>query len=134
MEAAAPSSSRRRGGRVTFTLRGLPITYDAEAQEFQIGEHRALGALREGRQRIRLYLDRTGLELFASDGLVYVPLPANLDPGKRGLAVESTGGPTRLHAVERARTTIGLGMSDARSASADHRLFLLNGRPMPRVC
>jgi fructan beta-fructosidase len=44
--------------------------------------------LRAGFQRLRIFCDRTALEVFASDGLTYVPMPfipkaANLTSGVR---------------------------------------------------
>ena len=44
--------------------------------------------------------DRTGLELFAADGLTYIPLPMNLDPRQTGLKIRVGGGPVRLDRLE----------------------------------
>ncbi len=60
---------------VTFNVRGCAITYDAKKQELTVNGHRAPAPLRNGKQRLTIYCDRTGLEVFASDGLCYVPMP-----------------------------------------------------------
>jgi hypothetical protein len=60
---------------VVFTVRGATIRYDTKAHELLVNEHRAPAPLRGDRQRITIFCDRTGLEVFASDGLTYVPLP-----------------------------------------------------------
>ena len=39
------------------------------------------------------YIDRTGLEVFAGDGLTYVPLPINLDPRETAFEAGVAGGP-----------------------------------------
>lgn len=63
------------GSEVTFSVRGCAITYDAKKQELIVNGHRAPAPLLKGKQRLIIYCDRTGLEVFASDGLCYVPMP-----------------------------------------------------------
>jgi fructan beta-fructosidase len=59
----------------TFQVRGATINYDAKKQEIIVNQHRAPAPIMDGKQRIRIYCDRNGLEVFASDGLCYVPFP-----------------------------------------------------------
>lgn len=59
---------------VEFNLRGLAVSYDAGRQELTVNGHHAPAPLRAGRQRLIVYVDRTASEVFASDGLTYVPL------------------------------------------------------------
>lgn len=63
------------GSEVTFNVRGCAIAYDAKKQELSVNGHRAPAPLQKGKQRLIIYCDRTGLEVFASDGLCYVPMP-----------------------------------------------------------
>ncbi len=63
------------GSEITFNVRGCAITYDAKTQELIVNGHRAPAPLQKGKQRLTIYCDRTGLEVFASDGLCYVPMP-----------------------------------------------------------
>ena len=60
---------------VTFTVRGIVIRYDAAKQEIAVNGHNAPAPLHDGLQRLTIYVDRTVTEVFASDGLTYVPLP-----------------------------------------------------------
>ncbi len=60
---------------VLFSLRGVPVCYDAKRQEIVVSGHHAAAPLRDGRQRLICFLDRTAIEVFASDGLAYVPCP-----------------------------------------------------------
>ena len=55
---------------------------------------------REGRQRITVLCDRTGVEVFASGGLTYVPMPFNLKPENRRLFLESRGGAVKIPLLE----------------------------------
>jgi fructan beta-fructosidase len=60
---------------VEFLIRGIKVAYDSEKQELSVQERRVPAPLINGKQHLRLFLDRTVLEVFASDGLTYVPMP-----------------------------------------------------------
>lgn len=77
---------------VTLSVRGATIAYDVVKQELIVNGHRAPAPRRKGKQRIHAFCDRTVLEVFASDGLCYVPLPFVPAPVNRALAVEVKGG------------------------------------------
>ena len=85
-------------GDVTFTVRGATIRYDAAKQEIVVNGHRAPAPLVGGKQRLCIYVDRTALEVFASDGLTYVPLPFVPKPEDQSIAVNA--GATKVHALE----------------------------------
>jgi fructan beta-fructosidase len=74
-------------GDVTFTIRGATISYDAAKQEIVVNNHRAPAPLVYGKQRLIIYVDRTALEVFASDGLTYVPLPFTPKPEDLSVAI-----------------------------------------------
>jgi sucrose-6-phosphate hydrolase SacC (GH32 family) len=90
-------------GAVTFSVRGATTVFDAAKQELSVNNHHAPAPLRSGRQRLAIYCDRTGLEVFASDGLTYVPMPFQPKPDDRavGVSVEGAGVKfTKLEAYE----------------------------------
>ncbi|MFO1065717.1 MAG: DUF4980 domain-containing protein [Pirellulales bacterium] len=60
---------------IELQVRGNKILYDSKRQEIIVNDHRAPAPLVEGRQRLILYVDRTMLEVLASDGQTYIPLP-----------------------------------------------------------
>ncbi|MEI6566777.1 MAG: GH32 C-terminal domain-containing protein, partial [Verrucomicrobiota bacterium] len=72
----------------TLTVRGATISYDAAKQELSVNGHKAPAPLRQGRQRITIFCDRTGLEIFASDGLTYVPMPFIPKPENLTLSIQ----------------------------------------------
>lgn len=84
------------GSEVTFSVRGATIAYDAKRQEIVVNGQRAPAPLRAGKQRVTVYCDRTGLEVFASDGLTYVPMPFTPRADNLSLAVAMRGGTARL--------------------------------------
>jgi sucrose-6-phosphate hydrolase SacC (GH32 family) len=81
---------------VAFTVRGATIVYNAEKQELTVNGHVAPAPLRDGQQQLVVYCDRTGLEVFASDGLTYVPMPFQPKPDDRNLDVQAKGGSVRF--------------------------------------
>lgn len=87
-------------GEVTFTVRGARIVYDAKKQELTVNNHRAPAALRGGKQRMTIFCDRTGLEIFASDGLTYLPLPFQPKPDDKAVGVEVKGGPAKFSTLQ----------------------------------
>jgi sucrose-6-phosphate hydrolase SacC (GH32 family) len=85
---------------VTFNVRGVVIAYDAAKQELLVNNHRAAAPLRDGKQRLILYADRTAFEVFASDGLTYVPMPVIPKAEDKSLALIVKGGAAKFLAME----------------------------------
>src|ERR1044071_8512526 len=85
---------------VIFNVRGVTVICDPHKQEIAVNSHRAPAALRDGRQSLIIYVDRTSLEVFASDGLSYVPFPINLDPNKTSVSASVTGGSAKFSSLE----------------------------------
>ncbi|MEY3457115.1 MAG: hypothetical protein RL215_272 [Planctomycetota bacterium] len=86
--------------RVVFNLRGTAVEYDTAREEISAAGIVAPAPLRDGRQRLIIYCDRTGLEIFASDGLCYLPLPVNLEPEDVHLNLEARDGVAQIHSLE----------------------------------
>jgi sucrose-6-phosphate hydrolase SacC (GH32 family) len=56
--------------------------------------------LMDGKQRLTVFVDRTMLEVFASDGLTYVPLPFIPRKEDRTVSVQVKGGKARLTSLQ----------------------------------
>lgn len=78
--------------RVLINVRGVEIVYHADKQEIEMAGHRASAPLVNGKQRLNILCDRTGIELFASEGLCYMPQPVIVDPSNKQLVVASQEG------------------------------------------
>lgn len=74
---------------VTFTVRGATVGYDAAKQEVFVNDHRAPAPPADGRQRLIIYADRTSIEVFAADGLIYAPMPFTPKPEDVSIAVNA---------------------------------------------
>ncbi|MBU6238506.1 MAG: glycoside hydrolase family 32 protein [Planctomycetes bacterium] len=86
--------------QVVLNIRDVMVEYDAAKQELSVAGHHAAAPLRDGRQRLVIYCDRTGVEVFASDGLCYVPMPYNTKPENKRIFLESRGGAAMIHSLE----------------------------------
>lgn len=87
------------GGSLALTLRGVAITYDAAKQELTCGGRNAPLALVGGRLDLRVLVDRTSVEVYAGDGLVYMPLPEKPAADNRSLHLTAGAG-TRITMLE----------------------------------
>ncbi len=88
---------------VSLTIRGIAIRYLCATQELWVNEQRVqapLAPLSGGRQKIIAFVDRAGVEVFASDGLAYVPMPIVANPHDRSLELAVSGDPIRLRALD----------------------------------
>ena len=81
---------------LVFKVRGATIVYDVKKQELAVNELRAPAPLLGGKQNLTLFCDRTGLEVFASGGLTYLPTPFTPRADDRTLAVQSKGGTAKI--------------------------------------
>ena len=90
-------------GKTTFTIRGVPIVYDASRGELSIRDHHVSTPLLDGKLDLIIYADRLSLEVYASRGLTYVPLPVDFNPADYSASISVTEEPesfTRLEAYE----------------------------------
>jgi len=56
--------------------------------------------LMDGKQRLTVFVDRTMLEVFASGGLTYVPLPFIPKKGDQSVLVQVKGGKARMTSLQ----------------------------------
>jgi sucrose-6-phosphate hydrolase SacC (GH32 family) len=88
------------GAEDDFNIRDVMVVYDAKKQELSVAGHKASAPLVNGKQRLAIFCDRTGLEVFASDGLCYVPMPFNMKPESRGIVLETRGGAAIVNSLK----------------------------------
>jgi fructan beta-fructosidase len=77
--------------QTTLKIRGATIEWNAKTQELSVNGHRAPAPVRDGRQNLIIYCDRAGLEVFAGDGLTYLPMPYIPRPDDLTLQMTTTG-------------------------------------------
>ena len=87
-------------GTLEFKVHDVPVFYEAKTQELVVGDHRAPAPLRDGKQRLAIYADRNGFEVFAGDGSTYVPMPVIPVLEKPSLVLSARGGPVEISALQ----------------------------------
>jgi sucrose-6-phosphate hydrolase SacC (GH32 family) len=83
--------------RLVFELRGTPVTYDTARREISCGDRTASLAPVDGRIRLRIFVDRTAIDIFGGDGRLYMPMGVDLSGGGRSLSLRAEGGGARIH-------------------------------------
>ncbi|HEY1687115.1 MAG TPA: glycoside hydrolase family 32 protein [Tepidisphaeraceae bacterium] len=89
-----------KGAKVAFNIRGVSVVYDVSQQQLSVNNHTAPAPLVNGKQNLIIYVDRTSVEVFASGGLTYVPLPINLNPMNQSLSVSVEGAPVQFDELD----------------------------------
>jgi sucrose-6-phosphate hydrolase SacC (GH32 family) len=85
---------------IVLNIRGNKVVYESEPAQIVVGGHRAPAPLQSGRQRLIVLLDRTTIEVFASDGLTYLPLPVITPVENKTLELTGKGGTAELFQLE----------------------------------
>ncbi len=85
---------------VFFNVRGASVVYDAAAKEIVVNGQRAKVPLHDGSQQLAIYVDRTTIEVFANDGLVYMPQPFIPKDSDTSLQVSTMGGSVKIETLE----------------------------------
>jgi fructan beta-fructosidase len=82
--------------QVGLTIRGIPLTYDVANAELTCLDRKAPVRLSGDRLKLRILADHASLEIFADDGLVYMPLAMLPKAEDHSLAVWAQGGKARV--------------------------------------
>jgi len=77
---------------MVFDIRGVLVKYDVKKQELSVDGVKAKVPMTGKKLELTMYVDRTGLEIFANKGLVFMPININLDPENQSLAIKTNGG------------------------------------------
>lgn len=85
---------------VDLKVRGVSIRYDVKKQRLWVNEIDAPAPLLGGRQRLIALADRNGIEIFASDGLCYVPLAIAPAADDRTVSLRTIGGAAKILSAE----------------------------------
>lgn len=106
---------------VEFSLRGLKVVYETAKQELVVNGHRAPAPLRDGKLPLAVYVDRNGSEVYACDGLTFVPMPFAPKSGDRTLSVATWGGPARFTVLDVHELRSIWGLQDGAPCDRDAR-------------
>lgn len=85
---------------VTIRVRGIPVEYDFKNRKITCSGASAPLASPGGIQQTRILVDRTSVEIFADDGLVYMPISEKPSPANRTVGILASGGSVRLQSIQ----------------------------------
>lgn len=90
----------RTANNMQINLRGLALNYQINDEEIIIDGIRAHVPLVNGKQEFIIYVDRTGVEIFASGGQVFIPVNYNLAPSNTSYDIKVSGGDVVIEKLE----------------------------------
>jgi fructan beta-fructosidase len=85
---------------VSFNVRGASVLYDATTQEITVNGVQDKAPLHNGEQDLTIYLDRTSIEVFGSQGLTYIPKDYIPDSKDESVEVRATGGEAKFTSID----------------------------------
>lgn len=83
-----------------FNINGVEVAYDAKKQQLCCLGRRVPLLPMDGKIRLQILVDKASIEIFGNDGIVYLPIGVILKDCDKPLEVFSTGGKTRVNALE----------------------------------
>jgi sucrose-6-phosphate hydrolase SacC (GH32 family) len=86
------------GSAVELNVHGVVIRY--EDGQITVNGHKAAAPARGGKQRLMVLVDRNSLEVFAADGLTYVPFPFIAKEGNQSVSLIARGGSVKVDLAE----------------------------------
>ncbi|MSR33130.1 MAG: hypothetical protein EXR99_16720, partial [Gemmataceae bacterium] len=84
------------GGKTVISIRGVDVVHDAKTGELTCLGSKALLPKGSGPVKLRIFADRTSIEIFAADGLVYIPSAILFKKENQGITVSSLEGDTQV--------------------------------------
>lgn len=86
--------------KIVFTVRGMPVVYDAKKQTLTCQKKSNPLAPVDGKVRLRLLLDRTSLEIYANGGRLFMPMALTFDSSDKSLKLATEGGRATIDAMD----------------------------------
>ncbi|MEK7677125.1 MAG: GH32 C-terminal domain-containing protein [Verrucomicrobiota bacterium] len=87
-------------GEIGFNLRGVAVVYDAKKQTLACQDRKAPLPAVAGKVRLQILVDRTSLEIFGNDGLVYMPMRLLPKDDDKSPALFARGGSARISSLQ----------------------------------
>ena len=85
---------------IVMSIRGVPVVYDAAKKTLMADGVTAPVVPINGKVKLIIYADRTGLEIFANNGLVFMPVNINLAETNRSFSLSSKGGTVKINSLD----------------------------------
>jgi sucrose-6-phosphate hydrolase SacC (GH32 family) len=83
-----------------LVVRGIAVRYDVGKKELTAVKSAAALSPQEGRIRLRILVDHSSLEVYANDGLVYMPIGVVPAADSKSVEVYARGGAARIKLLQ----------------------------------
>jgi fructan beta-fructosidase len=85
---------------IDFDLRGVPVVYDVKNHELSCQDRKASLKPDHGKVRLRMMVDRTSIDIFGNDGILYMPIGVLVPADNISLDVHAKGGDAHINSLE----------------------------------
>jgi sucrose-6-phosphate hydrolase SacC (GH32 family) len=92
--------SMGQSSTLNFNLRGVPFSYDVTKEELSWKDQKASLKPENGKIRLRFLVDRTSIEVFGNDGLLYLTAAAIVTPDNQAIELSANGGQATIRHLE----------------------------------
>ena len=75
----------------SLNIRGIDVIYDIKKEELKINGIKAILPVVDAALKMKIFVDRTGLEIFSEDGIFFMPVSVNIPQNERKISISSTG-------------------------------------------
>ncbi|MGC4233096.1 MAG: glycoside hydrolase family 32 protein [Niabella sp.] len=89
-----------KASEVKLDVRGVPVVYNVRDQQLIVDGVKAPAPLQNGKLYLLVYADRTGLEIFVNNGLMFMPININIEDNNRSLSLSAKGGTAKISGLE----------------------------------
>jgi fructan beta-fructosidase len=83
-----------------FKLRGVTVTYDVKKQELTCENQKGPLKSMDGKVRLHLMIDRTSIDIFGNDGLLYMSAGLIVPESNRSMEAFAKGGAALINSLE----------------------------------
>ena len=84
---------------VGIKLRGIPVTYDVQKQELICRDRRTKLKPESGKIQLRMFVDRTAVDIFGNNGQLYMPMGIVVSPENKSLEISAKGGTAQIESL-----------------------------------
>lgn len=77
---------------IEFSIKGVKIVYDVAKERMSVDGVQAKLPILNDQLDLRIYVDKTGLEIFANDGVFFMPININIAGENKILEIKAKGG------------------------------------------
>ena len=85
---------------IDLSIRGLKVQCDLQTQTLRVNDYEAPLTMRNGKLSLRCLVDRISVEIFADEGLVYMPLAIILEPEQTQISLQAREGSLTVDRLE----------------------------------